>query len=152
MKGTEPIEMRRVKDIGSVLERQSRRVLLALILVGALLLCHGLYGASHQVFAALHAEHSSHGHTPHTDAHGAGVGEQAPVEHQGGDGGGHLGHVAYAAALLVISLGTVLWLLCGGRAWTMGVLFSLSTRVVPPGYLLPPPRPRPTLFLQVFRL
>jgi len=143
--------MRRAKVIRSVLYGWSGRVLLALLLAGALLLCHGLYGASHQVFATLHAEHASHAHMPHADTHGAGVGEQSPVQHQGGHGEGHLGHVAYAAALLVISLGAILWLLSGGRTCARGVLFSLSTRVVPPGYLLPPPRPGPTL-LQVFRL
>jgi hypothetical protein len=88
---------------------------------------------------------------PHADTHGAGVGEQSHMDHQGGDGEGHLGHVAYAAALLVISLGAVLWLLSGGRTWTRGVLFSLPMRVVPQGYLLPSRRPSPTL-LQVFRL
>jgi hypothetical protein len=143
--------MRRVKDIGSVLKGWSSRVLLALLLAGALLLCHGLYGASHQVFAALHAEHSSHAHTPHTDTHGAGVGEHSSVEHKGGDGEGHLGHVAYAAALLMISLGAVLWLLSGGRTWTGGVLSTLPKRVVPLGVLRPPPRLSPAL-LQVFRL
>ena len=144
--------MRRVNVLGSVRGGWSGRVLLALLLAGALLLCHGLYGASHQVFATLHAEHYSHAHTAHTDTHGATtVGEQPPVKHQGGDEEGHLGHVAYAAALLVISLGAILWLLSGGRTCARGVLFSLSTRVVPPGYLLPPPRPGPTL-LQVFRL
>ena len=143
--------MRRAKDIGSVLEGQFRRVLLALILTAALLLCHGLYGAAHQVFAALHAEQSSHAHTSDPDAHEMGAGEQTPVKHQGGDGGGHLGHVAYAAALLVISLGAVLWLLSGGRTWTRGVLSLLPKRVVPPRFLSPPPTPSPAL-LQVFRL
>ena len=143
--------MRRAKVIRSVLYGWSGRVLLALLLAGALLLCHGLYGASHQVFATLHAEYSSHAHTPHTDTHGVRVGEQPPMEHQNGDGERHLGHVAYAAALLVISLGAVLWLLSGGRTWTRGVLFSLPMRVVPQGYLLPSRRPSPTL-LQVFRL
>jgi hypothetical protein len=147
--------MRRAKVIRSVLYGWSGRVLLALLLAGALLLCHGLYGASHQVLATLHAEHASHAHMPHADTHGAGVGEQSQVEshvdHQGGDGEGQLGHVAYAAALLVISLGAVLWLLSGGSTWTRGVLFSLPMRVVPQGYLLPSRRPSPTL-LQVFRL
>jgi hypothetical protein len=144
--------MRRAKDIGSVVEGQFRRVLLALILTAALLLCHGLYGAAHQVFAALHTEHASHVHIPHADTHETGEGEQPPVEQQGGDGGGHLGHVAYAAALLVISLGAVLWLLSGSRTWwTRGILFSLLKRVCPLGYLLPSRRSSPTL-LQVFRL
>ena len=124
---------------------------MALLLAGALLLCHGLYGASHQVVAALHAEHSSYAHTSHADAHEMGVGEQTPVEHQGGDGGVHLGHIAYAAALLVISLGAVLWLLSGGRTWTRVSLSLLPTRVVLPDLLRPPPRTSPTL-LQVFRL
>jgi hypothetical protein len=144
--------MRRAKVIGSVLDGRSGRVLLALLLAGVLLLCHGLYGVSHQVFATLHAEHPSHAHMSHTDTDEAGVGEQSPVEHQGGDGEGHLGHVAYAAVLLVISLGAVLWLLSGSRTWTRGVPFSLPERVVPPGYLRPLRRPSPTLLLQVFRL
>jgi hypothetical protein len=143
--------MRRVKDIDSVLEGQPRRILLALILTAALLLCHGLYGAAHQVFAALHAEHASHAHVPHTDTHGAEEGEQTPVEQQGGDGEGHLGHIAYAAALLAISLGAVLWLLSSGRTWTRVSLSLLPTRVVLPYLLRPPPRTSPTL-LQVFRL
>ena len=143
--------MRRVKVVGSVLDGWSGRVLLALLLTGALLLCHGLYGASHQVFYALHAEHSSHVRTPHTDTHGAGVGGQPPVEHQSGDGEGHLGHVAYAAALLVISLGAVLWLLSRGRAWTRGGLPTFSKLLAPLVVLQPPPRPSPAL-LQVFRL
>ena len=143
--------MRRVKVIRSVLYGWSSRVLLALLLAGALLMCHGLYGASHQVFATLHAEHSSHAHTPHADTHGVRVGEQPPVEHQNGDGERHLGHVAYAAALLVISLGAVLWMLSGGRTWTRGVSSTFSKRVVLLVVLRSPPRPSPAL-LQVFRL
>ena len=151
MEGTEPAKMRSVKLIGSVPHGWSSRVLVALLLAGALLLCHGLYGASHQVVAALHAEHSSYDHTSHADAHEMGIGEQTPVEHQGGDGGVHLGHIAYAAALLVISLGAVLWLLSGGRTWIRVSLSLLPTRVVLPDLLRPPPRTSPTL-LQVFRL
>jgi hypothetical protein len=143
--------MRRAKDIGSVLKGRSGRLLLALILAGALLLCHGLYGAAHQVFSTLHASHASHAHTPHTDAHGPGVGEHTPIDRQDGDGEGHLGHVAYAAALLVVSLGALLWLLGGGRAWTESGLSSLLKRTAAPRFLRPPPIPRPAL-LQVFRL
>ena len=151
-KGAEPIEMRMVKDIGAILERQYGRVLLALILAGALLLCHGLYGASHQVFAASHAEHAPLLQSPHADAHGAGVEDLLlPVGQQDGDGEGHLGHVAYAAALLVMSLGAVLWLLSGGRAWTRSILSLLPKRVVSSRFLRPPPRSSPAL-LQVFRL
>ncbi len=144
--------MRRVKVIRSVRDAWSGRVLLALLLAGALLMCHGLYGVSHQVYATLHAEHYSHAHTAHTDTHGATtVGEQPPVKHQGGDEEGHLGHVAYAAALLVVSLGVVLWLLGAGRTWTRSGQSSLLKWAVPPRFLSPPPRPSPAL-LQVFRL
>ena len=146
--------MSSVKDIGSVLEGQSRRILLTLILVAALLLCHGLYGAMHQVFATLHASPALQAHMPHTDTHGSGGGEHTPIDRQdegGGEGQGHLGHVAYAAALLVISLGAILWLLGGGRAWTRSDLSSLTKRIVPPKFLRPPLIPNPAL-LQVFRL
>jgi hypothetical protein len=139
-----------VKDIGAILERQYRRALLALILAGALLLCHGLYGASHQVFAASHAEHAPLLHSPHADAHGAGD-LLLPDGQQDGDGEGHLGHVAYAAALLVMFLGAVLWLLSGGRAWTRSILSLHPKRVVSSRFLRPPPRSSPAL-LQVFRL
>lgn len=144
--------MRRVKDLGSVLEGQSRRIILALILTAALLLCHGLYGATHQVFATLHASHALQAHMPHTDTHGSGGGEHTPIDRQDEGGGeGHLGHVAYAAALLVISLGAILWLLGGVRAWTRSDLSSLTKRIVPPKFLRPPLIPNPAL-LQVFRL
>jgi hypothetical protein len=149
--------MRTVKNIEAFLERSSRKVLLALFLAAALLLCHGLFGASHQVFSALYAEHSAHGHssyalTPHTDSHGAVLGEQASVQHQGDYGEGHLGHVAYAAALLVVSLGAVLWLLGTGRTWTRSDdPSSLTKRIVSPKF--PSLSPRPNLvLLQVFRL
>jgi hypothetical protein len=151
VEGAEPVEMKRVKDIGFVLEGRSSRVLLAVFLAGALLLCHGLYGASHQIFAALHGEHDSHGHTSHTGTHGAGVEDHTPVDRQDGHGGGHLGHVAYAAVLLVISLGALLWLLSGGRAWTRSRLSLHPKRLAPPRFLCPSPRSSPAL-LQVFRL
>ena len=158
MEGDEPVQMRRVRAIGFVPGGWSGRVLLASLLAAALLLCHGLFGASHQVFSALHAEHSAHGHsshvhTSHADSHGAVVGEQALAQHHDGDDGeGHLGHVAYAAALLVVSLGAVLWLLGAGRTWTRsGGPLSLAERIVPPGPLRLLPRPSPAL-LQVFRL
>lgn len=123
-----------------------RRGLLALLLVGTMLLCHGAYGALHQVCATLHAEHSSL-----ADTHGTGAGEH-PVEHQGADGEGqHLGHIAYAATILVLSLGAFLWLLSGARRWTTVAPSSLPDRVFPPVFLRPPRRPEPS-FLQVFRL
>ena len=148
--------MRRARAIGFVPDGWSGRVLLTSLLAAALLLCHGLFGASHQVFSALHTEHSAHGHsshahTSHADSHGAVVGELAPMQHQSGGGEGHLGYVAYAAALLVISLGAVLWLLGAGRTWTKSGLSSFPKRAVPPKFLRPLPGPSPAL-LQVFRL
>jgi hypothetical protein len=148
--------MRRVRAIGFVPHAWSGRVLLASFLAATLLLCHGLFGASHQVFSAQHAEHTSHGHsshahTSHTDSHAVGAGEQLPTQHHGDDGEGQLGHVAYAAALLVVSLGAALWLLGTGRTWTRGISSSLPKWAVPPRFLLPPSRPSPAL-LQVFRL
>ncbi len=143
--------MRRVRVIGFVPDGWSGGVLLASLLAAALLLCHGLFGVSHQVFSSLHAEHFSHGHASHTDSHGSGVGEQPPVQHYSDDGEGHLGHVAYAAALLVVSLGVVLWLLGAGRTWARSGQSSLLKWAVPPRFLSPPPRPSPAL-LQVFRL
>jgi hypothetical protein len=148
--------MRRVSVIGFVSDGWSGKVLLASLLAAALLLCHGLFGASHQVFSALHAEHTSHGHsshahTSHADSHGAGAEEQPPAQHHGDDGEGHLGHVAYAAALLVVSLGAVLWLLGTGRTWTRGGSSCLPKWAIPPRFFRPPPRPSPAL-LQVFLL
>lgn len=145
MKGAEPVEMKRVKDIGTDSHRWSRRVLLALFLSGVLLLCHGFYGASHQVLSALQEGQASHAHTAHADTHGAGVGGHIPVDRQDRGGEGHLGHVAYAAALLVISLGAVLWLLSGSSAWTRSAPYSLTEQIVPLRFLSPPPRPSPNL-------
>jgi hypothetical protein len=129
---------------------------LALLLVGALLLCHGVYGVSHQIFATQHAEQPHHSHAPqadHTDTHGAGGGGEHSTEGQGGDPGGHLGHVVYAAALLAISLGAVvLWPLSGTRTWTRNVLPSLPEHLFRPVFLLRPMRSPDLPLLQVFRL
>jgi hypothetical protein len=148
--------MRSAQIIHSVSDGWSRSAFLALLLAGALLLCHGVYGASHQVFSTLPAEQPQHSHASqaeHINMHDAGgVGEQHPTEHQGGDSGGHLGHVAYAAALLTISLRAVLlWLLSGTRTWIRNVVPSLPERVFQPVFLSPPRRPALPL-IQVFRL
>ena len=145
--------MTSVPNVGSVLGGWSRKVVLALLVAGALLLCHGVFGAAHQAVVSLHSEHSSHTHpTAHNDTHGvSGPGEQPPVGHQGGDEGGHFGHVAYAAALLVVSLGAALWMPSHGRTWTGGFTSSLTEFVFPPGFLRPPRGPDLPL-LQVFRL
>lgn len=86
LKGDGPVDMRSARSIGPVLDGWTRRTLLALFLAGALLLCHDVYGVSHQVFATQHAEQPQHSHVPqadHADAHGVGGGEH-PTQHQGG--------------------------------------------------------------------
>ncbi len=123
--------------------RGSRGRLLALLLVGTLLLCHGVFGVMH-LCSASHAS-TSHGHEHHspTDA-GAGVQEHVAC---------HLMDVAhYFAVFLAALLGLVLWLLLkGARLWgrvTAPLVFYRRLR--PP--VFHPPR-GPTLpVLQVFRL
>jgi hypothetical protein len=137
---------------GPVPVRWSRRGLLALLLVGALLLCHGAYGALHQLHqtsgttllpAAEPSSSSSHTHT-----HGAEDGE-----HPGAAGEGCIGCVPYAATLLVFFLGTAaVWFLSASRGWSRGMAaLPSSGRLFSPGELHP--ARGPTLpALQVFRL
>jgi hypothetical protein len=135
--------------IGPVAGAWSRRGLLAILLVGALLLCHGAYGALHQMHqiscaAGLPAaDHPSHDH-----GHGGG-----DAQHPGeASSEGCLGNVAYAATLLLISLGALLWPLNGGRAWVKVPASSPLMRPFPPlvrDEARGPPLPA---LLQVFRL
>jgi len=131
---------------------------LALLLVFTLLLCHGAYGAAHQVSTLLHAEQPSSHAATHTAMHGSGDGH-SPVEssthhRSGGDAlNGHLGHVAYAAILLVFLLGAfVLWLLRGNRMWTKIAVPSLPERIIPSVLACPSRRPDSLLFFQVLQL
>jgi hypothetical protein len=136
--------------IRSVPVAGSRRGLLALLLVGALLLCHGAYGALHQYHQTFcTASLPAAAHPPHNHAHGAGDGGAG--KHPGEPGEGCLGHVAYAATLLLISLGAILRLLYGGRMRTK-VSASLPMRFFPPLVLHPARPPTPPALLQVFRL
>lgn len=119
--------------------------LLAIVLVGALLLCHGAYGASHLVCDALH-----YGHYPQANTHEA-AGEH-PAKHQGGTGEvQHLGHVAYAAIILVLSLGAFLLLRRDAKKWVSEAPNLFFKRVVSPVSLGPSQRLGLPL-LQVFRL
>ena len=123
---------------------------LTLLLAVALLLCHGVLGARHQLHQVSSASVSpafgnpTHGGVGHTDAHSV---EQQP-------NGGHDGCstcVAYAAVLLIVSLRVLLWLLNGTLAWARKAEPSLSSL----GLAVPVPHPArgPTLpALQVFRL
>jgi hypothetical protein len=126
------------------------RGLLTLVLVIALLLCHGALGAHHQAHQTSTGDleqasaHASHEHD--RGAHGVGAGG-----HSEGYGSDCSSCVAYFAVLLVVSLGALLWLLRGVRSWTSiarPLLFPLRfvslVPHLPRGPVLP--------VLQVFRL
>ena len=117
---------------------------MVLVVVIALLLCHGVYGAAHQAPGATGHHHGA-GHAPYGDGPGAVGGSPGPYDE------GCFGCVAYAASLLVVSIGAVLWLLRGGPSWDEGNAAMLLP-VRGPGSVLHPAR-GPTLpVLQVFRL
>jgi hypothetical protein len=120
----------------------SRSGLLALLLVGALLLCYGAFGALHQLSDVdiPMVEHSSSTEKGATGGHSEG--------HQGW----HLGSMDCAAALLVVFLGAVVGLLSRStRTWSRVAAFSLTERCFPQVVLHPPRGPTASL-LQVFRL
>lgn len=121
--------------------------LLALLLVAAVLLCHGALGAAHQIGAGPAISPETAG------AHASLVagGEEAGG-HSGGQGEAHPAHVNYAAILLLISVGVVLGLLLGrSRRWRRVAVLSLAGRRLPP--VVPRCARGPTLpLLQVFRL
>ncbi len=122
--------------------------LLAIVLAVALLLCHGALGAHHQLHQTSAADgppavgHLAHG--GHADAHGVAQGSN-------GEHGGCSACVAYAAVLLVVSLGALLWRSGRGLAWARMADPSLSSL----GFVARVLRQArgPTLpVLQVFRL
>ena len=127
--------------------------LLTLVLVVALLLCHGALGAHHQAHQTSTGDleqvsnHASHEHD--RGAHGVGAGG-----HPEGHESDCSNCAAYFAVLLVVSLGALLWLLRGARSWTSiaGSLLS-PLRFVSP---VPQPPRGPVLpileVLEVFRL
>ena len=117
------------------------------MVVVALLLCHGVYGAAHQVHQAPGAtdHHHGAGHASHGDEPGTVGGHPGPYDE------GCFGCVAYAASLLVVSIGAVLWLLWAGPSWDDRNA-AMPPPVRAPGSVLHPAR-GPTLPLrQVFRL
>ena len=126
------------------------RGLLTLVLVVALLLCHGALGAHHQAHqTSTGALEQASGHASHEHdggAHGVGV-----RGHSEGYESDCSSCVAYFGVLLVVSLGALLWLLSAARSWTniAGSLLS-PLRFVS---LVPQPPRGPVLpILQVFRL
>lgn len=130
--------------------KPGRSAALALLLAVALLLCHGVLGAHHQMHEVANAdgspafEHPAHGSVSHMGAHSV---EQQP----NGEHDGCSTCVAYAAVLLIVSLKVLLWLLNGTLAWTRKAEPSLPSL----GLATPVSNPTrgPTLpVLQVFRL
>lgn len=113
MEGHGQIEMSWAKSIGTVLlGGWSGRRLLALLLLGAVLVCHGFFGASHQIHKTPNSDTLPvTGHASHAGMQEADEGLFTSVH---GDLG--LDAMAYAAVLLALSLGALPWLLGGARA------------------------------------
>ncbi len=121
---------------------RSRSALLALLLAGALLLCHGVYGAMHLCPSLQAPAHQGHEH-PAME-----TGMTTHDEHPAC----HLTGTEYFAVLLTAFLGLLLGLLLkGARSW-VSVAAPLAVGRRSPPVILHPPR-GPTLpALQVFRL
>ncbi len=122
-----------------------------MVLLVTVLLCHGAYGASHQVHQASQpsgtASPTVQLHQSHAHPHGLGDGG-----HMCGAGvGDHCAVVAYAGTLVLLSMGAVLWLLSAAMMRVGAASPSLPTWVF--GSLgLHPVRGPTFLLLQVFRL
>jgi hypothetical protein len=119
---------------------------LSVLLIGTLLLCHGVFGALHLVCDPLEW---------------CIVGTQHSAEHQTSTGAGdahepHTGHGGSTAYFAVVALGLLVLILrllpkcaAGLRIW-LGARLPKVLRLVP-AVLRPPPIPTPPV-LQVFRL
>ena len=138
------------RTIESVVVAGTRKVALALVLAGALLLCHGVFGAAHQLHhtlgpaslhVAAHPSHDSHG------AHDANAGERPD-----GGGKGYPASSAYVAALAAILLGAVVAALLGGTRFWVRTGATLAPRLRPSFPKLALARGSPAPVSQVFRL
>ncbi len=134
---------RRQHRLLSLLRGPKGRQLLALLLVGTLLLCHGVFGALHLCSAPLAPTTTHQGH------------EYPPsAEKEMGAHGHPACHVAadYFAVLLTAFLGLILALLMkGARPWN-SVAASLNLRCRFRSLILHPPRGPTPPVIQVFRL
>lgn len=126
----------------STLGGLSRRELLAILLVGALLLCYGAYGTLHKI---------SDIDLPIVN-HSSSMEQGAMGEHSGGHQGGHLGGSECAAALLVVFLGAAIGFLARGTWARRRFAASSFPEVRLPLVVLHPPRGPTASLLQVFRL
>ena len=114
---------------------------LALLLVGTLLLCHGVFGALHLCSTPTAPTHQTHEHPSFADESVAG--HEHPVCHLTG--------AEYFVVLLTAFLGLVLGLLKGARLWDR-VAFRPSRLYLQPWVSHPPRGPTNLPGLQVFRL
>jgi hypothetical protein len=140
-----------VTGIGRVVRgMRARRGAVALLLAVAVLLCHGLYGASHQAQrfgAEAPGPVVSHGNQHHHGAH-AGHGMD-------GHGEGHAGHpdkVAYAATLSAALLAAAFAVALGGARIRVRVALADAPGLRYPPSFLRSARGSPLPVLQVFRL
>jgi len=124
--------------------RGSKGRQLALLLVGTMLLCHGIYGVLHLCSTPTAHVHQTHEHPSFAD--GTAAGHDHPECHLTG--------AEYFAVLFTAFLGLVLGLLLkGARLWWGRVAsFRLSKPYLPPLISHPPRGPTNLPVLQVFRL
>ena len=123
--------------------RGSKGRQLALLLVGTLLLCHGVFGILHLCSTSTAPMHQTHEHPSFTDK--TVVGHEHPVCHLTG--------AEYFAVLFMAFLGLVLGLLLkGARLWGTFAALRPSKPYLPPLVSHPPRGPTNLPVLQVFRL
>ena len=114
---------------------------LALLLVGTLLLCHGVFGILHLCSTATAPMHQTHEHPSFADETVAG--HEHPMCHLTG--------AEYFVVFFTAFLGLVLELLKGARLWGR-VAFRPSRLYLQPLVSHPPRGPTNLPVLQVFRL
>lgn len=132
----------RKRGVSLILEPEKAKRITALVLLVALLLCHGLLGVAHQLAGPLDSTH-----------HSVEGSSQAPVEDRGDYPDDHrLGYSDYVAALVSILFGAVIGLLLSGaRTWDASAAPRLLRRYFPPLVFYSARGPTPPL-TQVFRL
>ncbi|HEV2744493.1 MAG TPA: hypothetical protein VGV91_15165 [Rubrobacter sp.] len=122
----------------------------ALLLAVAVLLCHGLYGASHQV-QRFGPEAPGQEVVPHGNQHNA-AHDKHSGDNQGEGPAWHPDGMAYAASLSVVLLAAAFALALGGtRIGARAGLAAASGRRYAPSFLRSA-RGSPLPVLQVFRL
>ena len=118
----------------------------SVLLIGIVLLCHGLFGALHLVCDPLEG---CIGGTQHSAEHQTSTGSGDPHEHHTGHGGSTAYFAVVALGLLVLLLRLLPRGAAELRIW-LGIRWPAHFRRVP-AVLRPPPTLTPPV-LQVFRL